>query len=259
MIDCRFYGLEFTETLRLQFVGFSFRIRMFYPFIPLSLHMMEEHHSQHSNHGGDHGGMPEIPKVDMKNVNAENLKGGFKDVLAILKLNKPAMEKVAHRESEGISLALVYLAVGSIAAPLGGALLGYTFFGVTVRTPIVNAIIGAVLAVVMGAVVYYVTSMVAEKLFHGQGKFPQYFRVMGYASLIQVVGFLTVLPILSTIAAIWMLVVNYMALTVVHKLNSTNAVLTIIVTVVVFVLLTAVIAGLGLSAVAGMGSSFALK
>ena len=233
--------------------------------------MMDEHHSDHSDHSehsghSEHkpagGGMPEIPKVDMKNVNAAALKGGFGDVIAILKLDKTAMERVAHRDSEGISLALVYLAIGSIGAPLGGAILGYTFFGVTVRTPIVSAVISAVLAVVMGAVLYYVVNMVAEKLFHGTGKFPQYFRVMGYASLVSVLGFLTIVPILSMLASLWILVVNYVALTVVHKLNSTNAVLTLIVTVIVFFVLTSVIAALGLSAVAGVGvgaSSFALR
>ncbi len=228
--------------------------------------MIEEQHSEHHTpahhtpehqpeHKPAHGGMPEIPKIDMKNVNADSLKGGFGDIIEILKLNKAAMEKVAHRDAEGISLALVYLAVGAIGAPLGGAILGYTFLNTTFRTPIVNALIGAVLAVVMGAVVFYVTSMVAEKMFHGQAKFPQYFRVMGYAALLNVVGFLTVVPVLTTIASIWLLVVNYMALTNIHKLNSTNAVLTIIVTIVVFIALTAVIAALGLSAMGGAAFS----
>lgn len=222
--------------------------------------MMDEHHTEHSEHKPAHGSMPEIPKVDMKNVNADALKGGFGDIIEILKLNKAAIEKVAHRDAEGISLALVYLAVGAIAPSLGGAVLGYTILGTTFRTPIVNALIGAVLAIVISAVALYVTSMVAEKMFHGTGKFPQYFRVMGYASLINIVGFLTMVPILSTIAAIWVLVVNYMALTIVHKLNSTNAVLTIIVTIVVFIALTAVIASLGLTAAGGLGSaSFSLS
>lgn len=204
--------------------------------------------------------MPEVPKVDFKNVNPDSLKGGFGDIIEILKLNKAAMEKVAHRDGEGISLALVYLAIGALGAPIGGAVLGYTFLGVTVRTPIVNALIGAVLAIVLGALVLYVTSMVAEKMFKGTGKFPQYFRVMGYASLINLIGFVTIVPVLSTVAAIWLLVVNYMALTTIHKLNSTNAVLTIIVTIVVFIALSAVIGALGLTAVGvGAGSAITLS
>ncbi len=224
--------------------------------------MMDEHHSEHSEHSEhkhDNGSMPEIPKVDMKKMNPDALKGGFGDIIEILKLNKGAMEKVAARDSEGINLAIVYLAVGAIGAPLGGMILGYTFLGVTVRTPIVNGLIGAVLAVVMGVLVYYVTNLVAEKMFHGKAKFAEYFRVMGYASLLNVLGFLTVVPIISTLAALWILVINYFALTTVHKLNATNAVLTIIVTIVVFIALTAVIGALGLSAAGLGGASFSLS
>lgn len=228
---------------------------------------MEEHkpHEGHSDHKGEHHtahhpehhaakhDMPEIPKVDFKNVNANALKGGFADVLAILKLDKAAMERVAGRESEGISMALVYLAIGSIASAIGGIVLGYTFLGSTIRTPLVSGLIGAVISIVMAAVVIYVTNLVAEKLFKGKGKFPAFFRVLGYASLIKVVGILTIVPLLSTIAGIWLLVVNYMALTVVHKLDTTNAVLTIIVTVVAMVVLGYLIAAVGLSAVMGGG------
>ena len=237
--------------------------------------MMEEHHSQHhgehkqehhTEHKPAHSGMPEIPKVDMKNVNAAALKGGFGDIIAILKLDKTAMERVAHRDAEGISLALTYLGLGAIAAPLGGLILGYTVLGITIRTPIVSALIGAVLSVVVAAAVFYITSLVAERLFQGHGKFPQYFRVMGYASLLNVVGFLTFAAPLTMIASIWLLVVNFMALTVVHKLNTTNAVLTIIVTIIVFMVLTGVIAALGLAGLAGVGvgaagvaSSFSLR
>lgn len=231
---------------------------------------MEEHkpHEGHSGHEGGHDAehqgkhhnpghkpkheMPEIPKIDFKNINAAALKSGFADVLAILKLDKAAMEKVAMRDGEGISMALVYLAIGAVAPALGGVILGYTFLGATIRTDIVPGLIGALVSLVMAAVVIYVTSLVAEKLFKGKGKFPEFFRVLGYASLIKVVGFLTIIPLLGTIAAIWLLVVSYMALTVVHKLDSTNAVLTIIVTIVAMVLLAYVLAAAGLSAV-GMG------
>ncbi len=224
------------------------------------------------------GAMPEIPKVDFKNVNADALKGGFGDIISILKLDKTAIDRVAHRDTEGVSLALVYLMIGALGAPLGGMLIGYTFFNVTVRTPFVNAIIGGVLAIVLSAVVLYVTSLVAQKMFQGQAKFDQYFRVMGYASIVNVVAFLTFLPILATLAQIWILVVNYFALTLVHnlatlaqiwilvvnyfaltlvhKLNSTNAVLTIIVTIVAFIVLTGIIASLGLTAI-GLGAGAA--
>lgn len=220
---------------------------------------MEEHKSHSEHTDAKKHDMPEIPKVDFKNVNAGALKGGFTDVLAILKLDKAAMERVANRESEGITMALVYLAIGTIASALGGIILGYSFLGQTFRTPIVTGLIGAVVAVVMAAVVIYLTSLVAEKLFKGKGKFSGFFRVLGYASLLKIVGFVTIVPLLSTLASIWLLVINYMALTVVHKLDTTNAILTIIVTVVATVVVAYVIGMIGLSAVAGGGMGFSLS
>jgi len=222
---------------------------------------MDDHHSDsHTEHKTTHSNsMPEIPKVDMKNVNADALKGGFGDVISILKLDKTVMAKVAGRDSEGISIALVYLAVGAIAAPLGGLILGFYGF----HTGIVYALVTAVLAVVMAALNLYVTSMVAEKMFKGTGKFPQYFRVMGYASLVNVLGFLTIVPVLSTVASLFVfLVVNYFALTIVHKLNQTNAILTMIVSVVVFFVLAAIIgmlvATIGLGGAIGAGATVSL-
>ena len=212
------------------------------------------HHETHAPHHEAHNplhGMPGIPKVDLKGVTPDALKGGFSDVIEILKLNRSKIDAVAARESEGITMALIYLAIGSFGAPLGGAILGYNVLGVTFRTPPLNALIGGVIATVMAALVIYITSLVAERLFKGKGKFPQFFRVMGYAYLVSVVGIVTMLPFLGSIAGIWVLVVDFVALQQVHKLDATNSVLTIIVTIVAFVLLTFLIASLGMSAMMG--------
>jgi hypothetical protein len=207
--------------------------------------------------------MPEIPKVDMKNVNADSLKGGFGDILAILNVfdqpkNQAAMDRVAGRDSEGISLGLVYLAIGAIAAPLGQAIFGYSVLGFTYRTPVVNALILAVLQVVMAALVIYVASFVAVKMFQGHAKFPQFFRVIAYASLINVVNLLTMVqPLLSLLSGLLLLVIEYLALVRIHKLNSTNAVLTIIITMVVMFVIGALIGVLGLTSM-GLSGGVAL-
>jgi len=109
-------------------------------------------------------------------------------------------------------------------------------------------VIGAVVGSVIAAVVLYVTNMIAIQVFKGKGKFPSYFRVMGYASLINVIGFVTMVPFLSAIAGIWLLVINYKTLMSVHKLDSTNAILTIVLTVVAFFVLTYLVGMLGLNA-----------
>lgn len=193
--------------------------------------------------------MPEIPKVDLKGVTPDALKGGFMDVVEILKMNKVKMDAVAGRDSEGITISLVYLAIGAIAAPVGGAIFGYFGF----RTSIVSALISAVVSVVLAAAVYYITNIVAVNLFKGKGSFPAYFRVMGYASLANVLGLLTMVSILGTVAGLYVgLVINFIALQRIHKLDTTNAVLTIIVSVVATAILGSVLAMVGLSAGVGM-------
>jgi hypothetical protein len=206
----------------------------------------EHHAAAHEHHAAAHGehGMP---KVDLKKASGAALKGGLKDVIEILKLNKSRISAVAGRESEGITVALVYLIIGAIGAPLGTAVFGVTFFGTRITTPILNALVNCVVAAVVGALVLYVTSFVAEKVFKGKGTFSQYFRVMGYAYLLNVVGFLTMIPFLGALASLYLLVVSFVALKEVHKLDSTNVVLTILVTIGVFIVLCYLLAMFGLS------------
>ena len=213
-----------------------------------------EHHAQHSEHKPQHTQMPEIPKVDFKGVNMGSVTGGFGDVVEILKLNKAVIEKVANRDGEGIAIALIYLLLGALAVPLGAMILGISIpFVGTVRIGDVAGLESAVGSAVMFCVSLYVTNLVAEKMFQGHAKFPQYFRVMGYASLINVVGLFTIIPYVGMVAGIWMLVVLYKTLTDVHKLNSTNAVLTIVVAAVLAFLVGAVLGSIGFGAGLGVG------
>lgn len=223
--------------------------------------MTEEHHSDHSDHGEHHSaphhsannGVPEIPKVDFKNVNADSLKGGLGDVLNILKLDKAAMEKVAHRDSEGLGLAIVYFAVGTMVASLGPAIFGVPvpFVGV-VHTSFVNALVGGVIVTVLGLVGFFIMNWVATGLFKGSGKFPQFFRVMGYASLVRVVNVFTIVPFLSLVTGVLLLVILYRALTGIHKLNATNAVLTILLSAVIGMVVGGILMSAGLGTMMGL-------
>jgi len=221
----------------------------------------ENKHSIHSSHShqDQHGhkenlGLPKIPPVNFKDVTPDKVRNGFMDVLEILKLNKKKIDEVGARDSEGITLALIYMALGAIATSLGGAIFGYTFMGITVRTPILNALLGGLVAILVAFVGFYITNIVAQKLFKGQGTFPQYFRVMGYASLVNVLGVLTILSILGSLAGLWVgLVINYFALKQIHKLDNTNAILAMIVSFVITLILAFIVASIGISAVMGGG------
>jgi hypothetical protein len=213
------------------------------------------HHEHHEAAHGASGLMSDIPKVDFKKVSGESLKSGFSDVIEILKLNKSRINAVAGRESEGIGIALVYLIIGAIAAPLGSAIIGYYLLGVRITASWTSTLVGAIVAVVVAAVTLYITNLVAIRLFKGKGKFPQFFRVMGYAYLLNVVGFLTMIPFLGSLAGIYMLVIAFIALQEIHKLDTTNAILTILVTIGVFLVLGYLLAMFGLSSgMMGFGS-----
>ncbi len=234
--------------------------------------MTEEHNVSHEHHTGSHEHDAasahhkastighDIPKVDLKKINAGALKGGFSDVIEILKLNKSRISAVAGRESEGINIALVYLVLGAIAAPLGGAIIGYSILGIRFTTPLVSALVSCLVAAVVAALTLYVTNLVAVRVFKGKGSFSHYFRVMGYAYLLNVVGFLTMIPFLAALASIYLLVVSFFALQEIHKLDATNSVLTILVTIGVFIALTYLVAMVGLSgsmmSIGGMGAAY---
>jgi hypothetical protein len=214
------------------------------------------HQAHHTTHAGGSPlqGLPEIPKVDFAAVTPDKMKGGIADVLEILKMNKAKIDAVGGRDGEGITMALIYMAVGLLGAPLGGAIIGYTFLKMTVRTPILSALISWVVAVAIGFIGLYITNLVAERLFKGKGKFGQYFRVMGYASFASVLGFLTFIPIVGSLAVLWVnLVINYLALKQVHKLDNTNAILAMIVSFVITMILAFVVASVGLGAAMGGG------
>jgi len=208
---------------------------------------MTEHHNSNKL-------FSDIPKVDFKNVNFKTLQNGLKDILEILRINKKKIDEVANRESEGVGLALVYFIIGTLGAPLGGAIIGYSFLGVSYRTSIWTALIEMVIAVLVGILGIYILNLVAKMLFHGKGEFSKFLRVMGYASLLNFVGFLTVAPFLKNVVMIWMLVVQFFALREIHKLDNTKTVLTIIAATVLSVLIVALLdATLGAALLPGVG------
>jgi hypothetical protein len=196
-----------------------------------------------------HDDSMDLPEIDMSNV---DLGGAFKQFIEVIKLNKKVIAGVAENKKSGSSAA-VFLAVGAVALPVAQLIFGVRFLNVVYRPDAVSLIIQAVLAVVMAALVLYITSLVATRLFKGKGSFANYFRVMGLAYGLNVLMFLgpvipALVPLISLVVGIWMLVINYTVIKDVFKLDNTNTILTIIVTIVAFIALGAVIASLGFGA-----------
>jgi len=203
---------------------------------------MEQHKTGHDE-------SMEMPKIDMKDV---DLGGAFKQFLEVIKLNKKAIEGVAGNKKGG-AVAAIFLVAGSIAAPLAQLIFGVRFLNVVYRPDVVSILIQAAIAIVIAVLVIFITTIVANKLFKGKGSFADYFQVMGLAYGLNVLMFLgpilpSLAPLISLVVGIWVLIISFYALQSIFKLDNTNAVLTIIVTIVAFFVLGAVVAALGFGA-----------
>jgi hypothetical protein len=188
----------------------------------------------------------EMPQIDVKNLDVKN---AFQQFVRIIKLDKQAVEDVS-KDKKGDTVALFSLILGAIASPLAMGIFGITVLGITIRPNLTDVVMQSVLAIIMAGLTLFITSMVALKLFKGHGSFSEYFRVGGLVYGLNVLGILSFIvpsfgPLIGLVIGIWMLVINYIAIKTIFKLDDTNTVLTMIVTIIVFFLLAAVIGSAG--------------
>lgn len=198
----------------------------------------------------------EMPKIDLKDVNIGN---ALQQFISILKLDKKVMEAVAKNEKGGAA-AVLFLVVGAVAGPLSGFIFGTRLGPIVVRTELGATLVSAVFGVAVAALTIFITSLVATRLFKGKGTFAEFFRVLGLvygAYVLNIIGGLlpTLAPIVTLVVAIWVLVVSFVAIKEIFKLDDTNAVLTIIVTVVAYMILIALAGSIMLSIGLSTGSS----
>lgn len=97
----------------------------------------------------------------------------------------------------------------------------------------------AIYQVIMVIIGIYILSVIAKSIFKGQAKHDEFFRVMAYS---MIVGFLTIIPMLGIITAIWGLILIFVILKTIHKLTTGGAIGTIIVAVIVLGILSMIIA-----------------
>ena len=176
----------------------------------------------------------------------KDLKGGgkfdigkeFMNAIEVLKLNGKKMEEIGNNKAAALP-ALLFILLGALAFHIGV----YFFFanmfkglaglaglsGISLTPPILELAISFVLLAALTVVEIWIFDFVANLAFKGQGKFGQLFRVLGYANLAMVVS---VFMQIGFVGGIWLLVATFVALTKVKKLDTTNTVLTIVITLV---------------------------
>lgn len=213
------------------------------------------HHEAHATHTSAHaagaGLGPEmnIPKFDTKNL---DFQGAFNSVLDILKLNQTAIEQVAKNEKLNF-VALIFLVIGSVIGPLATKIFGFRIFNVAVYPSLQDTLIGMIVNFVIAALVIFITTLVATRVFNGKGTLSEYFRIMGLAYILNVLTILSSLVpslamVISLVVGVWMLVIEFVSLKAVFKMDATNSALTMIVSLIAFVVLGALLASVGLGA-----------
>jgi hypothetical protein len=146
------------------------------------------------------------------------------------------------------SYAIPLAAIGPLATAIGGALIGTSTVLGTIRVPIVNAIVGAVVAFGLALFGTYVVARVIDNLaprYSGTSNLTQAFKVAAYSSTAQwLAGIFALIPALSplSILGLYSLYLLYLGLPVVMKVPQEKA-MTYTVTVVVVALIVFIVIG----------------
>jgi len=181
------------------------------------------HHTVANALGGD---ALAIPKFDFTKL---DFAGAFGKLIEICKLNKKVINEVANDEKFN-SISLVFLVIGAAAGPLFFLIFGISFQGGYVLRPdTLRGILNIILSPAISAAGLFALTYVAVNLFKGQGTFAKALRVLGLTSGVSAIlalGYLvpSLMSILGLVVGIWMLVVGYVCLKEVFKMDDTNTV-----------------------------------
>jgi len=187
----------------------------------------------------------------MKNVNKVNLLSDIKEAINVALFKEKAMHNVAEDKNKNIS-ALLVLAVAALASAIGNQMFG-GFFAPSLSTSLVMIIYQVVLSVIG----IFVLSLIAKVIFKGSAKHDSFFRVMAFGMII---SWITIVPMLGIISALWGLVLVFVILKTVHKLTTGGVIGTILVSIVVFMLLSLILAPIMvIFGIRGYGASFNKK
>ena len=142
-------------------------------------------------------------------------------------------------------------AIGPLATFIGSALIGTTvpFLG-TVRAPITNALVGAIVSFALELAGVYIVALVIDNLattYGGTRSMPQAFKVAAYSSTAQwLAGIFALLPALGvlSILGLYSLYLLYVGLPILMKVPRERAtsytVAVVVFTLIVFVVIAAV-------------------
>jgi len=205
-------------------------------------------------------------------ANPKNPNNLIERVQAILLKPSPTWD-VIERETPTVqqlytSYIMPLAAIGPIASAIGGVVFGIGAFGISYHTPLVMAIVGAVLSYVLSLIMIYVVALVIDALapsFNGQKNFIQALKVAAYAStagwVAAIFGLFPMLGIVALLGALYGIYLFYLGLPKLMKNPADKTVVYMIVIAVVYIVLVMVIGAIvggvtsaGMMATGGLGT-----
>jgi hypothetical protein len=174
------------------------------------------------------------------------------------------LDKSLYEEVEGNAAltqeAIIFVVIVAAISAFGGFLSSLIGGGGIVGA-IVGFIVGTIIAVALYFVWAFLNYIIGTNLFKGKAEYSELLRTLGYAYGPNVLGVLAFIPCLGGLAglvgAIWMAVAGFFAVRQALNVDNTNAILTIVVSFVVYLIILAILAtfgiagGLGLAALSG--------
>ena len=159
-----------------------------------------------------------------------DLQKSLKQAWDILLFKEPVMQSVAN-DKEALTPALVILAIASVISSLGSFIFPSVVGLVTYRSGLMDVVLQSAISIGVGIAVLYITGYFAEQIFHAKVTMEGYVRVMGHATLVNVIG---LIPAFSGVGGIWGLVVMCIFLNKIGKMEAGPIVLLILLEVLVF-------------------------
>lgn len=215
--------------------------------------------NEHKKHGHDmqdelkehfDGAMNTLKEI--KDPGKFDFKKEFMNAIEILKLNEKTMQEIATRKTTATA-AFLFVLISIVAMSLGS----YLMFPSAWRPSVGYLFINMLISLIAFFVVVFVIDYTASQFFKGKGNYGQLFRVMGYAYVVMIPYILlAIIPslfsLIGLVTGIWMLIVVFKAISVVKKLNPTQTVFTLLITLVVMAIVYAILGYFGV----GMGFGY---
>ncbi len=178
---------------------------------------------------------------DMTHAKKFDFREEFMNAIEVIKLKASKINSVAVSKNASLG-AIIFILISLVAANIGNY---FDYFRFEMHTSVLNnLVITAITSFAAFIISVFAYDFIGSYLFNGKKSFRELFRVLGYGYLIMAIS---IISVLSLVASVWYLIITYKSLVNVKKLNSTNAILTILLGIisvsVVFFVISLIIGG----------------